>query len=49
VGAVMIAALVGPLGGWIFRVIADLIGKGLGFSRPKLATGPGGKGKGTKR
>lgn len=49
VGAVMIAALVGPLGGWIFRVIADLVGKGFGFSRPKLTVSPGGKGKGAKR
>lgn len=37
IGAVMIAAIVGPLGGWIFRIIANLVGKSLGFSRPKLA------------
>jgi hypothetical protein len=49
VGAVMIAAIVGPLGGWIFRVIADLVGKSLGFSRPQPVVSGGGKGKGTKR
>jgi hypothetical protein len=49
IGAAMIAAIAGPLGGWIFRVIADAIGKSLGFSRPKPATVAGGKGKGAKR
>jgi len=49
VGAVMVAALVGPLGGWIFRVVADLVGRSFGFSRPKPVVSPGGKGKGTKR
>jgi hypothetical protein len=45
VGAAMIAAIAGPLGGWIFRVVADAIGKSFGFSRPKPATVVGGKGK----
>ncbi|TMA59622.1 MAG: hypothetical protein E6J80_03425 [Deltaproteobacteria bacterium] len=29
VGAVMIAAIAGPLGGWLFRLIADAVSKGL--------------------
>lgn len=45
VGAAMIAAIVGPLGGWIFRVVADVVGKSFGFSRPKPAAVSGGKGK----
>ncbi len=46
VGAVMVAAIAGPLGGWLFRVVADMAGKSLGFSRPKPA--PVSKGKGKK-
>jgi hypothetical protein len=45
VGAVMIAAIAGPLGGWLFRVVADVVGKSLGFSRPKPALVSKGKGK----
>jgi hypothetical protein len=45
IGAAMIAAIAGPLGGWIFRVVADAIGKSFGFSRFKPATVSGGKGK----
>ncbi len=33
------------LGGWLFRVVADAIGKSFGFSRPKPAPVAGGKGK----
>jgi hypothetical protein len=49
VGAAMVAAIAGPLGGWIFRIVADVIAKSLGFSRLKPATAPAGKGKGPKR
>jgi hypothetical protein len=45
IGAAMIAAIAGPLGGWIFRVVADALGKSFGFSRLKPATVSGGKGK----
>jgi hypothetical protein len=45
IGAAMIAAIAGPLGGWIFRVVADTLGKSFGFSRFKPVTISGGKGK----
>ena len=45
VGAVMIAAIVGPLGAWLFRAVADMVSKSLGFSRPKPALAAKGKGK----
>jgi hypothetical protein len=45
VGAVMVASIAGPLGGWLFRVVADVVGKSLGFSRPKPALVAKGKGK----
>jgi hypothetical protein len=49
VGAVMVAALIGPLGGWIFRFFADTVSKSLGIAKPKPVAVSGGKGKGTKR
>lgn len=33
IGAVMIAALAGPLGGWLFRTLADVVWKTFGFSK----------------
>lgn len=44
VGAGMIAAIAGPLVGWIFRIIADVVAKSLGFSRLKPAAASAGKG-----
>ena len=44
VGAAMIAAIAGPLVGWIFRIVADVLGKSLGFSRLKPAAASVGKG-----
>jgi hypothetical protein len=38
IGALMIAAIIGPLAGWIFRVIADVVSRGLGFSKHRVAT-----------
>jgi hypothetical protein len=49
IGAFMVAAIVGPLLGWVFRLIADAIAKNLGYAKPKPAAGgksKGGKGKG---
>jgi hypothetical protein len=43
VGAAMVAAIVGPLGGWLFRVIADMMGKSLGFSPSRLVSTARGK------
>jgi len=45
VGAVMVAGIVGPFAGWLFRVIADLINKRLGLSpsRPVSAARASGK------
>lgn len=33
VGAFMIAALVGPLVGWIFRIVADAVAKNIGYAK----------------
>jgi hypothetical protein len=49
VGAVMVAAIVGPLVGWIFRVVADVVARSLGYAKPRPATASSGKGKGGKR
>jgi len=46
IGAAMIAAIAGPLGGWVFRIIADAVGKSFGFSVNRPA--PAAKGKGKK-
>jgi prepilin signal peptidase PulO-like enzyme (type II secretory pathway) len=48
IGAFMVAAIVGPLVGWIFRVIADVIAKNIGYAKPKPAGASSGKGKGGK-
>jgi hypothetical protein len=42
VGAVMLAAIIGPVGGWGFRVIADGLSRSLGFSRHKAAVATSG-------
>jgi hypothetical protein len=49
IGALMVAALVGPLAGWIFRVVADTASRSLGFSRHTLTSVSAGKEKGTKK
>jgi hypothetical protein len=48
IGAVMIAAMAGPLGGWLFRVLADLVWKTLGLAKTDVVAGAQGKGKGKK-
>jgi hypothetical protein len=48
VGAFMVAAIVGPLLGWVFRISADAVAKNMGYAKPKPVTassGKGGKGK----
>jgi hypothetical protein len=49
IGAAMIAAIAGPLVGWVFRLVADAIGKSFGFARLRPAPASAGKGKGAKR
>lgn len=44
IGAFMIAAIAGPLAGWIFRIIADVVAKNLGYTKPKLIVASSGKG-----
>jgi len=48
IGAVMIAAMAGPLGGWLFRVLADGVWKALGFSKAEVVGVARGKEKGGK-
>lgn len=48
VGAFMIAALVGPLVGWVFRVIADAVAKNMGYAKSRPAVASGGKSKSGK-
>jgi hypothetical protein len=38
IGAFMVAAIGGPLVGWVFHVAADAIARNIGFSRTKLMT-----------
>jgi hypothetical protein len=45
IGAVMVAAIVGPFAGWFFRVIADPVSKSLGFAPGRPAPAALGKGK----
>jgi hypothetical protein len=49
VGAFLVAALAGPIVGWLFRTLADLVAKNMGIIRPKPAVATAGKsGKGKK-
>jgi len=36
IGAVMVAAMAGPLGGWLFRTLADAVWKALGVSKTEV-------------
>jgi hypothetical protein len=49
VGAVMVAAIGGPLIGWVFHFIADFIARNLGFSHTKLHAALDGKSSKKKR
>lgn len=49
IGAIMVAAIAGPLGGWIFHVVADAASKSLGFSRHSAAAVSKGKERGARR
>lgn len=46
VGAVMVAAIAGPVFGWIFRILADLIAKSMGVKPSVVASGKGKPNKG---
>lgn len=48
IGAVMIAAITGPLGGGIFRYVADFVSRRIRLSVRKAAAVSSGKGKGAK-
>ncbi len=43
IGAFMVAAIGGPIAGWIFHVVADAIARNMGFSRTKLNANVDGK------
>jgi len=44
IGALMVAAIFGPIVGWLFHVVADLIAKNCGYARLKPTPAIGGKG-----
>jgi hypothetical protein len=44
IGAFMVAAILGPIIGWIFHVVADIIAKKLGYTRLNPVSAVGGKG-----
>ena len=49
IGAAMIAVFLGPIGGWIFRMVADAIWKRVSRTGKIPSTPPGGKEKNKKR